>query len=249
MAGHSKWANIKRKKGANDAKRGKMFTKLIREVEVSARMGGGDLHSNPRLRDAINEAKAQNMQKDTIQRAIKRGTGELEGQNFEEITYEGYGPGGVAMLIESLTDNRNRTVAEIRSLITKSGGNLGESGSVAWIFDKKGVISLKKNAAPEEKLIEVALEAGAEDIKDEGINWDILTEPTLFSPVKTALEGMGISLEEASLSTIPKNTIKIEGETAEKMLKLMDHLEELDDVQKVYANFDIDEKELERLSQ
>lgn len=248
MAGHSKWANIKHRKGAADAKKGKVFTKLIREIQVSARIGGGSPDSNPRLRDAITEARSNNMPKDNIERAIKRGTGELDGSNYEQITYEGYGPGGVALLIESLTDNRNRTVADLRATITKSGGNLGESGSVAWIFDKKGMISVDKKNIGEEKLMEIALELGAEDIQDDGENWSVLIEPPLFSQVKEGLENQGIKLNYAALSAIPKNTVQVEGENVQKMLKLMETLEDLDDVQKVYANFDIDESEMENIS-
>jgi YebC/PmpR family DNA-binding regulatory protein len=226
-----------------DAKRGKIFTKLIREVEVSARMGGGDPGGNSRLRDAISEARANNMPKATVDKAIKRGTGEIEGKIFESVTYEGYGPKGVAIIIESLTDNRNRTVAEIRLLMGNCGGNLGESGSVAWIFDKKGVISVKKDGITEEELMEKALEAGAEDIVEESDTWDVLVEVTSLHEVKTILEEKKIAIESAIISAIPKNTVKLEEEeSAKKMIKLMEGLEDLDDVQKVYANFDIDEK-------
>lgn len=251
MAGHSKWANIKRKKGANDAKRGKVFTKLIRELTVASKMGGADPDANPRLRDAIAEAKSHNMPKDTMERAIKRGSGGGgDDANYEEIVYEGYGPGGVAMLIESLTDNRNRTVSEVRNLLSKSGGNLGESGSVAWMFDKKGIISVEKNGASEDAVMEAALEAGGEDVKDEGDTWDVVTEPSDFHSVKTALEGAdGLRIVSAALASIPKNTVQVEGDGAEKLFKLMDQLEDLDDVQKVHANFDISAEEMERLSQ
>jgi len=246
VAGHSKWANIKHRKARQDAKRGKHFTKLIREIQVSAKLGGGDIDSNPRLRSAVLEARSQSMPKDTIDRAIKRGTGDLEGQNFDQITYEGYGPGGVAVLIECLTDNRNRTVAEIRLAMSKVSGNLGDTGSVAWIFDKKGVILLPKESITEEKLMEVALEAGAEDLHEEGSSWEVVTPPAALESVQTKLTKAGISFDSAQLSTIPKNSVHISGEEAQKMLKLMDALEDMDDVQKVYANFDIDEAELEK---
>ncbi|MBN20807.1 MAG: YebC/PmpR family DNA-binding transcriptional regulator [Bdellovibrionaceae bacterium] len=248
MAGHSKWANIKRKKGANDAKRGKLWTKLLREVQVASKLGGPDADANPRLRDAVSEAKSSNVPKDNIERAIKRGAGNDDHSSFEEITYEGYGPAGVAMLIECLTDNRNRSIADVRAAVTKRGGNIGESGSVAWMFAKKGVITILKENSAEEKLMDVALEAGAEDIKDEGDVWEVLTETTSFSDVKEALESENISIESASITAIPSNTVQIAGDDAEKMLKLLDVLEDLDDVQKVYANFDMDESEIERLS-
>jgi YebC/PmpR family DNA-binding regulatory protein len=247
VAGHSKWSNIKRKKGVVDAKRGKLFTKLIREVQVAARMGGSDVSANPRLREGIAECKANNLPKENIERAIKRGTGELEGSEYVEITYEGYGPGGTAILIESLTDNRNRTVSDLRATMVRNHGNLGELGSVAWIFDKKGVITIKKQMAPEEKLMEMALEAGAEDIRDEGEYWEIITDPSQLMAVKDAIEGHGLVTESAIMSAIPKTTVHLQGEDAAKMLKLMDVLEDIDDVQRVHANFDIDEKELEQL--
>lgn len=245
MAGHSKWSNIKRKKGAADAKRGKLFTKLIREIQVAARLGGGDLEGNPRLRDAVIEAKSNNMPKETYERAIKRGTGDLEGVSYESITYEGYGPSGVAMLIESLTDNRNRTVAELRALMTRNGGSLGEAGSVAWIFDRKGLIAVKKEGVPEERIMELSLNAGAEDLKDEGGVWEVVTPPSEFNQVNEAIQASGAKVEFATVSTIPKNTVRLEGEDAEKMLKLMELIEDLDDIQKVHANFDIDEQQLE----
>lgn len=249
MAGHSKWANIKRKKGANDAKRGKLFTKLIREITVSAKMGGGDLDANPRLRDAVGEAKSNNMPKDTIDRAIKRGSGTgADDANYEQLTYEGYGPGGVAVLIESLTDNRNRTASEVRAAMTKHGGSLGTSGNVSWMFKRKGVIVVSKQSSGEEKLMDLALEAGAEDIQDEGDVWEIYTDPSVFSAVRESLDEGAISIDSASITAVPENRVQIEGEVAEKMLKLMDALEDLDDVQKVHANFDIDEKVLESLS-
>jgi len=248
MSGHSKWSTIKRAKGAADAKRGKLFTKLIREIQVSARIGGGDIRGNARLRDAMAEARANNMPKENIDRAVKRGTGELEGAEFEQITYEGYGPGGTAILIESLTDNRNRTVADLRALMTRNGGNLAEAGSVAWMFEKKGLISIGKNMAPEDRVMEVALESGADDIRDEDSTWDILTSPSQLEMVKAAIEEAKIPINNASLSAIPKNTVSLNGEDASKMLKLVDALEDMDDVQKVHANFDISDDELKQLA-
>jgi len=246
MSGHSKWHTIKHKKGALDAKRGKIFTKLIKEITVAARTGGsGDVEANARLRKAVNDAKAQNMPNDTIDRAIKRGTGELEGVNYEEITYEGYGIGGVAVLIETLTDNRNRTVAEIRHLFSKNGGNLGESGSVAWIFDKKGYIVVDKSAKSEEELFEIAIEAGADDVQEDGDNFEILTVPENFEAVHEAIKKAGIEPEGAEVSMIPQNYIALTGDDAKKMLKLYEAIEDHDDVQNVYANFDIDESEME----
>ncbi|MBI2338915.1 MAG: YebC/PmpR family DNA-binding transcriptional regulator [Deltaproteobacteria bacterium] len=249
MSGHSKWATIKRKKGAADAKRGQLFTKLIKEITVAARAGGGDPSGNPRLRTAIAIAKAGSMPGDNIERAIKKGTGELEGVNYEEVTYEGYGPAGVAMLVTSLTDNKNRTVAEIRNLFSKNGGNMGESGSVGWMFEKKGVLNFDKKTVIEDKLMEAALDAGAEDIQDAEDSWDVVTSPADFEKVKEALEKAAFKPLSAEISMIPKNTIRIEAEdTAAKMLRLMEALEEHDDVQKVYANFDIPAQILEKLS-
>ena len=246
MSGHSKWHTIKHKKGALDAKRGKIFTKLIKEITVAARTGGsGDIDSNARLRKAVQEAKGQNMPNDTIDRAIKRGTGELEGVNYDEITYEGYGPNGVAVLIETMTDNRNRTVAEIRHLFSKNGGNLGEAGSVAWMFDKKGYIVVDKAAKSEEELFEIAIEAGADDMQDEGDVFEIFTAPDAFEGVHEAIKAAGIEPQAAEVSMIPQNYIKLEGADAKQMMKLYDALDDNDDVQKVYANFDIDESERE----
>lgn len=245
MSGHSKWHTIKHKKGALDAKRGKIFTKLIKEITVAARMGGGDIDSNARLRKAVSDAKGQNMPNDTIDRAIKRGTGELEGVNYEEITYEGYGIGGVAVLIETMTDNRNRTVAEIRHLFSKNGGNLGEAGSVAWMFDKKGYIVVDKAAKSEDELMDIALEAGADDLTDEGESFEILTAPENFDAVNDAVVGAGIEPQVSEISMIPQNFIRLEGADAKQMLKLYEALDDHDDVQKVYANFDIDESEME----
>lgn len=246
MSGHSKWHTIKHKKGALDAKRGKIFTKLIKEITVAAKTGGsGDVDANARLRKAVSDAKAQNMPNDTIDRAIKRGTGELEGVNYEEITYEGYGVGGVAMLVETMTDNRNRTVAEIRHLFSKNGGNLGESGSVAWMFDKKGMIIVDKEAKSEDELFEIVTEAGADDMQDEGDVFEIYTATENFHGVLEAVKAAGIEPQVAEISMIPQNYIKLEGSEAKQMLKLYDAIDDNDDVQKVYANFDIDESEME----
>lgn len=246
MSGHSKWHTIKHKKGALDAKRGKIFTKLIKEITVAARTGGsGDVDANARLRKAVSDAKAQNMPNDTIDRAIKRGTGELEGVNYEEITYEGYGVGGVAMLVETMTDNRNRTVAEIRHLFSKNGGNLGESGSVAWMFDKKGLIIVDKEAKSEDELFEIVTEAGADDLQDEGDVFEIYTAPENFDAVLEAVKSAGIEPQASEISMIPQNYIRLEGADAKQMLKLYEAIDDNDDVQKVYANFDIDESEME----
>lgn len=245
MSGHSKWHTIKHKKGAADAKRGKLFTRLIKEITVAARGGGGDPDANARLRKAISDSKAGNMPNDTIERAVKRGTGDLEGVNYDEITYEGYGPNGVAMLIETMTDNRNRTVAEIRHLFSKNGGNLGESGSVAWIFDRKGYIVVDKEKKSEEELFEIAIEAGAEDVKEDGDNFEIFTTQEDFEQVQEAVKKAGIEPEVAEVSMIPQNYIKLEGADAQQMLKLYEAIDDHDDVQNVYANFDIDESELE----
>jgi YebC/PmpR family DNA-binding regulatory protein len=246
MSGHSKWHTIKHKKGALDAKRGKLFTKLIKEITVAARTGGsGDVDTNARLRKAVSDAKGANMPNDTIDRAIKRGTGELEGVNYEELTYEGYGVGGVAVLVEAMTDNRNRTVAELRHLFSKNGGNLGEAGSVGWMFDKKGYIAVEKEAKSEDELFEIAIEAGADDLKDEGQVFEIYTAPENFEAVHEAFKSAGIEPQAAEISMIPQNYIKLEGADAKQMLKLYDALDDHDDVQKVYANFDIDESEME----
>jgi len=249
VSGHSKWSTIKRKKGANDAKRGKIFTKLIKEITIAARMGGGDPAGNPRLRSAITAAKAENMPKDNIARAIKKGTGDLDGAVYEEILYEGYGPGGVAVLVETMTDNKNRTVADVRHFFAKSGGNLGESGCVAWMFDKKGSIVIDKEGVDEEELMELAIEAGAEDVVEEETTFQILTEPDDFSEVVEALEKAGIKCQEAAIAMIPKNTVEVtEEKTARSLLKLLDNLEDNDDVQKVHANFDISDELMETLS-
>jgi YebC/PmpR family DNA-binding regulatory protein len=244
MSGHSKWHSIKHKKGALDAKRGKLFTKFIKEITVAARYGGGDPDGNARLRKAVLDAKAGNMPNDTIDRAIRRGTGEEEGVNYEEITYEGYGPGGVALLIESMTDNRNRTVAEIRHIFSKNGGNLGESGSVGWLFEKKGYIVVDKATKSEEELFELAIEAGADDLRDDEDNFEIITAPDAFEGVLNAVKTAGIEPQVAEVEMVPQNYIKLEGADARQMLKLMEALEDHDDVQKVSANFDISEADM-----
>jgi YebC/PmpR family DNA-binding regulatory protein len=245
MSGHSKWHTIKHKKGALDAKRGKIFTKLIKEITVAARTGGsGDVDQNARLRKVVTDAKGMNMPNDTIDRAIKRGTGELEGVNYDEITYEGYGIGGVAVLIDTMTDNRNRTVAELRHLFSKNGGNLGEAGSVAWMFDKKGLIIVDKSAKSEDELFELALEAGADDMQEDGSVFEIYTSPDAFNDVHEALQKAGIEIQSAEVSKIPQTYIKLEGDDAKKMLKLYEALDDHDDVQNLYANFDIDESEM-----
>ena len=244
MSGHSKWHSIKHKKGALDAKRGKLFTKLIKEIQVAARTGGGDAGANARLRKAISDAKAANMPNETIDRAIRRGTGAEEGVHYEEVTYEGYGPGGVALMVDAMTDNRNRTVAEIRHLFSKNGGNLGEAGSVGWLFDKKGYIVVDKAAKPEDELFELAIEAGADDLRDDEDNFEILTSPENFEHVLTAVKGAGIEPQVAEVEMVPQNYIKLEGQEARQMLKLMESLEEHDDVQKVSANFDISEADM-----
>jgi YebC/PmpR family DNA-binding regulatory protein len=242
MSGHSKWSSIKHKKGAADAKRGKVFTKLIKEITVAARMGGsGDPDSNPRLRTAIQAAKAENMPKNNIDRAIKKGTGELEGVNYEEIVYEGYGPGGAAVLLESLTDNKNRAVADIRYIFNKNGGNLGENGCVAWMFSKKGYIVSEKEAVDEEQIMEIAIDAGAEDVREDNDNFEIITEPEDFETVKTALESGSIPYLVGEVTMLPQSTANLEGKEAEQMYRLMEALEDCEDVQKVYTNADIPE--------
>ena len=244
MSGHSKWHSIKHKKGALDAKRGKLFTKFIKEITVAARSGGGDPEGNARLRKAILDAKAGNMPNDTIDRAVRRGTGAEEGVTYEEITYEGYGPGGVALLIEAMTDNRNRTVAEIRHMFSKNGGNLGESGSVGWLFEKKGYIVVEKAAKAEDELFELAIDAGADDLRDDEENFEILTSPEQFEAVAAAVKAAGIEPQVAEISMVPQTYVKLEGQEARQMLKLMEALEDHDDVQKVSANFDISEADM-----
>ncbi len=242
MSGHSKWSSIKHKKAATDAKRGKIFTKLIKEITVAARMGGGDSEANPRLRTAIQAAKSENMPKDNIERAVKKGTGELEGVNYEESVYEGYGPGGAAVLIESLTDNKNRTVADIRHIFSKAGGNMGESGCVAWMFDKKGYIAVENKTVEEDALMEAALDAGAEDIREDDSNFEVITAPEDFEAVKTAIDSASIPYIVAEVTMLPQSTTFLKGKEAEQMVKLMDALEDCDDVQKVYTNADIPEE-------
>lgn len=239
MSGHSKWSTIKHKKGAADAKRGKIFTKLIKEITVAARMGGGEIDSNPRLRTAVAAAKAQNMPKDNLERAIKKGTGDLEGVDYEEILYEGYGPGGVAVFVECLTDNKNRTIADVRYIFSKAGGNIGTDGCVAWMFDKKGLISVAKENTDENTLMEIGLEAGAEDVKDEGDCFEIITDPADFDGVKEAVEAAGIEIELAEVTMIPQTETKLEGKEAEQMVKFMEALDDCDDIQKFYTNADI----------
>lgn len=242
MSGHSKWSTIKRKKAAIDAARGKVFTKLIREVAVAAREGGGDPEANPRLRTAVDNARAQNMPNDTIQKAIQRGTGELPGVTYERVTYEAYGPGGVAIFIEGLTDNKNRTVANVRHILTKHGGNLGNDGSVAWMFDPKGKLLIDASAYDEETVLGAAIDAGAEDmVPDEGF-YRVMTPFTEFQSVQDGLHAAGIEIEEAEVTMVPKTTVLVEGGTAEKLLRLLDALDDEDDVQKVAANFDIPEE-------
>ena len=239
MSGHSKWANIKHRKGAADARRGKIFTKLIKEITVAARMGGGDINANPRLRAAVMAAKAENMPKDNWERAIKKGTGELEGVSYEESTYEGYGPGGAAILIDSLTDNKNRAVSEIRHAFSKHGGNMGENGCVAWMFDKKGYLVVEKSAVEEDRLMETALEAGAEDVRDDGDNFEVICEPDDFEAVKEAVEKASIEYVVAEVTMVPQNITPLEGANAQRMVRLMEALEDCDDVQKVYTNADL----------
>jgi len=250
MSGHSKWSSIKHKKGLADAKRGKIFTKLIKEITTAARMGGGDPETNPRLRLAIQQAKAENMPKDNIERAIKKGIGALEGgESYEEHTYEGYGPGGVAILVETLTDNKKRTTADIRHILSRFNGNLGEAGCVAWLFQKKGYISFDKKTADEDKLMEIALDAGAEDISDDGNVLEVITSVQNFERVKKIFDDNKMQYMVAEISMVPQTSVKLEGKNAETMLKLMEALEDSDDVQKVYANFDIAPEEMERISQ
>jgi YebC/PmpR family DNA-binding regulatory protein len=245
MSGHSKWHSIKHKKAAIDSKRGRAFTKYIKEITIAARIGGADPDGNPRLRKAILDAKTLNMPADNIKRAIMKGTGELEGGQLEEILYEGYGPAGVALLAEVVTDNRNRTVSEIRHVFSKNGGNMGEAGSVAWMFNKKGVIVVESSKADEETLMNLALEVGADDFVNEGDSYEIYTTPQAFDPVLTALKNKGIEPVSAEIAMVPQNYVKVEGKAAQQVIKLMEALDEHDDVQHVYGNFDIEESELE----
>ena len=245
MSGHSKWHSIKHKKGAADAKRGKIFTRIIKELTVAARAGGGDPDMNPRLRTIIADAKAANMPAENIKRAIRRGTGEEPGVSYEEVTYEGYGPGGAALIIDALTDNKNRTVGELRHLLEKYGGNLAASNAVAWMFSKKGYVVVEKTKADEEKLMNAVLDAGADDFQDDEDNWEVLSAPDAFPAVKEAVKQLGIEPATAEVSMIPQNYVKLEGKTAQQMVKLMGDLEDHDDVQNVSSNFDISEKEIE----
>jgi YebC/PmpR family DNA-binding regulatory protein len=248
MSGHSKWSTIKRKKGAADAKRGQLFTKLIKEISVAARLGGGDPEGNPRLRAAVASAKAENMPKENIERAIKKGTGELEGVSYEESTYEGYGPGGVAILVLVLTDNKNRTLAEIRHNFSRHNGNLGESGCVSWMFNLKGLFLFDQDKVDEERLLEVVLEAGAEDIRERDREFEVITDAAHWEDVKKAAEDAGLEYSFAEVTMIPQTTVRLEGKEAEQMLRLMETLEDSDDIQKVYANFDIPDEVMERLA-
>lgn len=247
MSGHSKWSTIKRKKGAIDAKRGRTFTRIAKEIIVAAKAGGGDPAGNPRLRSAIATARAGNMPKDNIDKAIKKGTGELESVNYEECTYEGYGPGGVAILIDVMTDNKNRTLPEIRSAMHKNCGNLAESGSVAWMFDRKGLITVSTSETGEDDLLEVILEAGAEDIATEGEAFEIYTDASAFEDVRKAIEDADIAMLSAEITMKPQNEVKLEAKEAEQMVRLLDRLEDIEDIQKIYANFDISDELMETL--
>jgi YebC/PmpR family DNA-binding regulatory protein len=248
MSGHSKWSTIKRKKGAADAKRGKIFTKLIREIATAARMGGGDSDSNPRLRLACDKARSANMPKDNIERAIAKGTGAGEGDAYEEVVYEGYGPGGVAVFIETLTDNKNRTVGDVRHILTKHGGNLGASGCVSYLFEKRGVLSFDRSGIDADKLLEAALDAGADDVTEEDSHIGVVVAPTGFESLKRELVAAGFEPEQAGIEMEPTTTVAVEGSEAESMLSLADALDDLDDVQQVYANFDISDEELARIA-
>jgi YebC/PmpR family DNA-binding regulatory protein len=248
MSGHSKWSTIKHKKGAADARRGKIFTKLIKEITVSARMGGGDPAGNPRLRAAILAAKAENMPKDNIDRAVKKGTGELPGVSYEEATFEGYGPGGVAVLVEILSDNRKRTVADIRHIFSKNAGNLGEAGCVSWVFEKRGLLVFEKGKVDEEKLMNLALDAGAQDVRETDKEYEVICDPSGFEKVKKQLEEGQLKPMYAEVTMVPQSTVKLAGKEAQQMVRLMESLEDSDDVQHVYANFDIPDSEMEQLS-
>ena len=245
MSGHSKWASIKHKKGALDAKRGKIFTRLIKELTIAARNGGGDPDMNPRLRSVIADAKAANMPADNIKRAIRKGTGEEPGVSYEEAQYEAYGPGGAAVIIDVLTDNKNRTVGELRHMLEKHGGNLASTNAVAWMFNKKGYIVVEKAKADEEKLLGAVLEAGADDMQDDDDNWEVLSAPDAFQAVRDAVKGLGIEPASAQVSMIPQNLVMLEGKVAQQMLKLMEALDDQDDVQHVWSNFDVSEQEIE----
>jgi YebC/PmpR family DNA-binding regulatory protein len=245
MSGHSKWHTIKHKKGAADAKRGKIFTRIIKELTVAARNGGGDPDTNPRLRTIVTEAKANNMPRENIERAIRRGTGEEPGVTYDEVTYEGYGPGGVALMIETLTDNKNRTVGEIRHLLSKHAGNLAAENSVAWMFSRKGQIVVEKGKVDEDKLLSVALDAGADDMNDDGSAWEVVCAPEQFEAVRDAVKALGVNPAAAAIAMVPQNYIKLVGKEAQQMLRLMEAIEDHDDVQHVWANFDVEEKEIE----
>lgn len=249
MSGHSKWHSIKHKKAAADAKRGKIFTKLIREISVAARAGGGDPEKNARLRKAVNEARAANMPADNIKRAIMKGTGQLEGSQYEEVSYEGYGPGGVAILVQVLTDNKNRTVSELRHIFSKNGGRMGESGCVAWMFSRKGYIDVEKSKVSEDVLMEVALSSGAEDLSDDGSNFEIVMTPETFDAVVEALKSNNIEITASNVGFLPRNYVKVEGREAQQVLRLLEELEDHDDVQSVASNFDISEEEIAQFSQ
>lgn len=249
MSGHSKWATIKRKKGKLDAERGKVFTRLIKELTVAAREGGGDPDGNPRLRTAVAAAKAANMPQDNIKRAILKGTGQLPGVSYESLTYEGYGPAGVALFMEVMTDNKNRTVAEVRHILSKYGGSLGTNGSVSWMFEKKGVITIERDVADENTVTEIALEAGAEDIKSDDAGYEIVTEPSALEAVKSAFESRKMSMADSEITMLAKNTVRVTSESdANALLKMMDLLDDADDIQKVYSNFDIDESIMQNLA-
>lgn len=248
MSGHSKWSTIKHKKAAKDAKRGKLFTKLIKEITVAAKMGGGDINANPRLRTAVTVAKQNSMPSDNIDRAIKKGTGELEGVTYAEVQYEGYGPGGLAILVNAMTDNRNRTVSELRRVFEKNGGNMGEAGCVAWMFSKRGLITVASDAVEEDRLIEIAVDAGAEDVASGGDAFEVTTQPDAFEAVKEALDKAGLKAATAELAMVASTNVSLTGEPAEQALKLLEELEDHDDVQDVASNLDIPQEELERLS-
>jgi len=247
VSGHNKWSSIKHKKGVADAKRGKLFSQLIKEITVAARLGGGDPEGNPRLRTAINAAKSANMPKDNIDRAIKKGTGELEGASYEEYYYEGYGPGGTAILIQVLTDNKNRAAADVRHILSKHGGNLGEAGCVSWMFTPKGLITFDRDSVDEDELIELTLEAGAEDVDTDGDEFEVITTPENFESVKEVFDKNGVKYSGAEIAMVSQNTIDLDPDTAPKVLKLMEKLEDLEDVQKVWSNFDISDEVMERL--
>jgi len=248
MSGHSKWSTIKHKKAAKDAKRGKIFTKLIKEITVAARMGGGDINANPRLRTAVLTARGSSMPSENIERAIKKGTGELEGVTYEEIQYEGYGPGGVAIIAQVLTDNKNRTVSEIRRLFSKHGGNMGETGCVGWMFDKKGILTVDKSKVDEDRLMDIALDAGAEDVRDEGEVFEVIAQPEDFEKVKERLDQEKIAVSSAQVSLVPKNTVDVDAKNVEQVLKLSEELEDHDDVQNVAANFNIPDELMDKAS-